>query len=137
MDSSEVRERNLRFFYSNPPRLYPNDVNDRPVIESLLAQTAAGDPEGYEHLLDIFNALADTQKVQRFPRVTIVKEEIPAPKLAVPEVGTTVEAKAEESVESFTVTTAIPLQKREDAPELPPKKRKKIVLVPASDSPSA
>lgn len=73
------RERTLKLFDSNPPRLQPGIDYHYPVIEGLLAQLAAIDPGRYEERLAKYNEMCDKAGVKRFPRVTIAREEEPAP----------------------------------------------------------
>lgn len=87
-------QKQLQLFHANPPRLFPHLDFQRPMIESLLAMTAATDVEAYEDRLEKFNKLCDEHGVQRFDRVIIGKETIAAPKLEVQE-GSTDEPEAE------------------------------------------
>lgn len=68
-------ERNRKFFHHNPPRLFPSDPNQRPIIQGLLAQMAAVDPAGYEERLEKYNAMCDEKGIPRFARVMVVTEQ--------------------------------------------------------------
>lgn len=74
----------LKMFHSTPPRLFPHQDFQRPIIEGLLAQLAAVDPASYEERLEKYNAMCDQLQCPRFPRVTITREEVqPEPKVEV------------------------------------------------------
>lgn len=73
-----IRERDLKLFHSDPPRMYPNVPHQRPKIEGMLAQLAATDPVRYEERFGAYNKMCAETGVALFARLTVTKEETPA-----------------------------------------------------------
>lgn len=71
-------QKQLELFHATPPRLFPHQDFQRPMIASILAMTAATDKDKYEERLEVYNRFCDELGVERFPRITIHQEESPA-----------------------------------------------------------
>ena len=104
-------QRDLELFHWNPPRMFPHVSHQRPKIESMLAQLAAVDLDRYEERLEKYNMLCDKYEVPRFPRVTVVKEEIPAKPMKV-EKEKPVEVKVEEAANELEAVEEVKVEEK-------------------------